>query len=163
MKVNFIIPTLNRPSLIRAVSSAEKTGIPFLVEWDTLREGAGPTRNKAINRCKTEWVAFLDDDDTVTTDYYYHFVQATKHNPDVIIFKARRKKEYRGMWKGEVFPKVNRVIRGNQGVHYAVKRKLAKKHPFIAGKGQDTHFLETLEKAGAKFHWSPAITYQVRH
>jgi hypothetical protein len=66
--VTLIIPTVaGRQSLLeRALASvACQTRRPdmVLIEPDPDRSGPGPTRNRALYRTVTEWVAFLDDDD----------------------------------------------------------------------------------------------------
>lgn len=66
--VTVVIPHIpTRPnSLARAVkSAATQTRRPsdIIIATDLLREGAAPTRNRALDRVTTRWVAFLDDDD----------------------------------------------------------------------------------------------------
>jgi glycosyltransferase involved in cell wall biosynthesis len=53
-------------SLARAVSSAANQthrARDLVVATDLDREGSAPTRNRALLRATTTWVAFLDDDD----------------------------------------------------------------------------------------------------
>jgi hypothetical protein len=40
-----------------------------IVEWDHNRTGAGPTKNRAIEKVTTEWLAMLDDDDAFLPDH----------------------------------------------------------------------------------------------
>lgn len=52
--------------LDRAVKSALTQSVPaaaVAVAIDHTREGAGPTRQRALDMVRTEWVAFLDSDD----------------------------------------------------------------------------------------------------
>lgn len=65
--VTVVIPTIGEREqlLARAVASAQAQTWPcrILVQQDTYREGAATTRNKALERVDTEFVAWLDDDD----------------------------------------------------------------------------------------------------
>lgn len=63
-----VIPTIppRREQLARAVCSVMAQRRPvdeILVAVDTEKQGAGPTRTRAMLRAETEWIAFLDDDD----------------------------------------------------------------------------------------------------
>lgn len=52
--------------LTRALRSVAQQSMPassISVAIDTQREGAPPTRQRALDSVRTEWVAFLDDDD----------------------------------------------------------------------------------------------------
>ena len=66
--VTVVIPTIQdrKPLLRRALKSVEKQTVKpaeVLVEMDEDRTGAASTRNRALAKVQTEWVAFLDDDD----------------------------------------------------------------------------------------------------
>jgi len=66
--ITVLIPTIARrvTQLARALDSVRiQTLKPatVLVELDEHREGAAATRNRALAKVDTEWVAFLDDDD----------------------------------------------------------------------------------------------------
>jgi glycosyltransferase involved in cell wall biosynthesis len=88
--VSVLIPTIasRRGFLQRAVASAWGQTLPpdaVEVELDTDRDGAAATRNRALARVGTEWVAFLDDDDvlrpTHLEDCLHH---AQRHDADVV-------------------------------------------------------------------------------
>lgn len=154
-----MIPTLKRSSLKEAIASCGE--LPVLVEKDTHRTGAGPSRNRAIGRTKTLWVAFLDDDDQYSPDFLERFLEAERDGePDVIIFRMQYP-------DGRVLPKVPKVIWGNVGIAFAVKTELAKKYPFVKGangfeQNEDYLFLKTLEENGAKIVFSPHVVYLVK-
>jgi glycosyltransferase involved in cell wall biosynthesis len=66
--ITVAIPTIpTRPDLLaRAVRSVAVQTLPAAhvsIAVDHAREGAAPTRNRAWQAARTEWVAFLDDDD----------------------------------------------------------------------------------------------------
>jgi glycosyltransferase involved in cell wall biosynthesis len=73
MHVTVLIPTIpgREVELARAVASVP-AGVPVVVEMDERRAGAAATRNRALERVETEWVAFLDDDD----EFYPHHLKA---------------------------------------------------------------------------------------
>lgn len=66
-EVTVIIPTVpgREDRLARAIKSVQRQTLPVLhiVERDELGEGPSATRNRAVERADTEWIAFLDDDD----------------------------------------------------------------------------------------------------
>jgi glycosyltransferase involved in cell wall biosynthesis len=68
VSITVVIPTINSHAdlLPRAVASVRaQTLAPKLIELqlDRDREGAAVTRNRALERVQTDWVAFLDADD----------------------------------------------------------------------------------------------------
>ena len=74
MSITVVIPTIEGryDKLERAVASVQaQTLAPKLidVQLDRDREGAGATRNRALERVDTEWVAFLDDDDELKPNH----------------------------------------------------------------------------------------------
>lgn len=155
--ITIVVPTLGRKSLQKAISSCGD--LPVITEKDTHRTGEGPTRNRAIQRVRTEWVGFLDDDDELTPDYADRFKEA-KEGADVIIFRMRYP-------DGRILPRVPQIAYGNVGIAFAVKTDLIKKHPFVKGersflKNEDYVALKTLEDAGAKIVFSPHICYLVK-
>lgn len=72
--VSVIIPhiPIRSNKLVRAVKSAAlQTQRPtdIIVAIDVQRQGSAVTRNRALNRADTHWVAFLDDDDYLYPDH----------------------------------------------------------------------------------------------
>ena len=68
LPITVVIPTIQPLSdlLAQAVDSIRaQTQLPaeVIIEQDLHHEGAGPTRDRALRRVTTPWVAFLDDDD----------------------------------------------------------------------------------------------------
>lgn len=161
----FIIPSINRPTLQRAIDSVSKQA-PYLVEIDKAGIGASAVRNSLIRLAETEWVSMLDDDDTVTDDYVTRLKQESEKHPeaDVIIFREYFISELMDapypdhfIWQAPV------VHWGQFGIAFSVKREVALKYPFVDEENEDFHFIERLDKAGYKIHFSKYITYRARH
>lgn len=81
MRITLIIPTINgREGLLaRALATVEAQTLPpsrVIVERDTERQGAATTRNHALSKVDTDWVAFLDDDDEL---YPHHLKTLARH------------------------------------------------------------------------------------
>lgn len=69
MNITAVVPTIpgRMPLLNRALDSIAAQTRPvddLVVEFDLDRTGAAATRNRALQKVNTDWVAFLDDDDT---------------------------------------------------------------------------------------------------
>lgn len=163
----FIIPSIDRPTLQRAIDSA-KNQAPVLSHIDVHKEGASEVRNELIKKAKTEWVSMLDDDDTVTDDYVRRLKEESEKHPeaDVIIFREYFIGELMGdenkypdhfIWQAPV------VHWGQVGIAFSVKREVAIKHPFIEEVNEDFHFVARIDEAGYKIHFSKYIVYRARH
>jgi glycosyltransferase involved in cell wall biosynthesis len=118
--VTFIIPSINRPTLRRALDSiAAQTNVAFRavlimdgckapefvssytwLQTITLpsrvgtRNYAGEVRNIGIREVTTEWIAFLDDDDTIAPSYVNSLAEEIRRRPgaDAVIFRMRTNK-----------------------------------------------------------------------
>lgn len=162
--VTIVIPTIDRPSLRRAMLSVEAAHLPSVVIHDRKREGRSITRNRGVAKVSTEWVGFLDDDDHIAPTYRTAFEEALRDQPDVIIFKVKRPDGYQGMWPDQVLPRFHRITPGNVGINWCARTELIRQYPFPDGveRHEETMVLGALEAAGAKICWSPHITYLVR-
>lgn len=73
MNITLIVPTIagREDLLARALASVAAQTYPahVVVERDHDRTGAAATRNRALERVDTEWVAFLDDDDELYPEH----------------------------------------------------------------------------------------------
>lgn len=73
MRITVVIPTIagREAQLARAAASVLNQTHPCAlhVEFDAHRQGAGVTRNRALEQVDTEWVAFLDDDDAMKPNH----------------------------------------------------------------------------------------------
>jgi hypothetical protein len=87
MDITVCIPThparVSNGMTKRAVGSVFGQSLPasaIIVEVDKYREGAAVTRNRALQKVTTEWVAFLDSDDQLKKNHLAtlaHGAQAT--------------------------------------------------------------------------------------
>jgi glycosyltransferase involved in cell wall biosynthesis len=152
----FIIPSIGRPTLQRALDSV--SGHPYLFHVDTERKGEAVVRNELIKQALTEWVSFLDDDDTIYPDYVQRLEEEIIAHPeaDVIHFRSY-------FLHGQVLPLVPEVMWSNVGISFSVKRQVALDNPFQTEAHEDWYFLERLEQAGYNIHFSKYLTYKVRH
>ncbi len=161
----FIIPSIDRPTLKRAIDSCIMQA-PYLLEIDHQRIGEAAIRNGLIKYALTEWVSFLDDDDTVTSDYVARLREEIQKHPDaeVIIFREYFIGELMNSEMEDHFIPVEPEIRwGNVGISYSIRKDVALKHPFMEQNHEDLHHLKDLENAGVKIVFSKYITYRVRH
>ncbi len=72
--VTVVIPSIppRRTLLLRALDSVAAQTSPAAsvsIAYDIAREGAGPTRTRALRAVQTRWTAFLDDDDEMMSHH----------------------------------------------------------------------------------------------
>lgn len=155
----FIIPSVNRPTLQRAIDSAKATECEVLYKVDETDQGRSATRNELIKQATTPWVSFLDDDDTVYPDYVERLQQEINAHPDADVVHFR---EY-FMPTGHMFPTWPVVEWGNVGICFSVRRELAILHPFVEQDYEDFKFVENLYNKGFIVYFSKYLTYKARH
>ncbi len=108
MTISFIVPSINRPTLYRTISSIEvRHGDEILLELDIPKSGkwGNPQRNKAIERAKGDYLAFIDDDDYYVRGHRGLMAQAILENPNKPILFRMQYPDGRVIWdKQEVVP-----------------------------------------------------------
>jgi glycosyltransferase involved in cell wall biosynthesis len=82
VSITVVIPTIpgREQELLRALASVQAQTLQpdtVVVELDADRDGAAVTRNRALDRVATEWVAFLDDDDEFYPDHLKRLARYT--------------------------------------------------------------------------------------
>jgi glycosyltransferase involved in cell wall biosynthesis len=179
--VTFIIPSLNRPTLIRAIKSLESQinhdwrciivfdGLDKDLKIPSSKEikikvmkteklgDAGLVRNVALPFVETDWIAFLDDDDIVKPTYVEklkYYVRREHNRIDAVHFSIERS-------DGSLEPALNQCVGMScGGISYAVKTSFVLKNNIIfdAGFGEDKRFFEQCKKKG-----KPFITYDPQY
>ncbi len=179
--VTFIIPSVNRETLKRSVTSLINQtnsnwfckiifdGVEiskfddnriesFMVDkiglFGTHNGESGLVRNHGINKVETEWVAFLDDDDTIDVNYVDLLLNKYK-DKDFVIFKMKYE-------NGLVLPKNNEIRFGNVGISFAYKKNLNIRFKNNRN-GEDYDFIIDLKNKTDNYVISDEVLYYVRH
>lgn len=182
-EVTFLIPTLGRYSLHRALDSLRKQTNPnwkaivifdnhsvtinqedkikaFTYDLTNPSGGAGIVRNFALPMVDTEWLAFLDDDDFLDPTYVDKIFEYGK-NYDLVVFN------YKDIETGNIQPplSMNKLVRCNVGISFAVKNEIVRNNDikFRAGGIEDFHFIDDCVNHGAKWVITHQILYFVGH
>lgn len=182
--VTFVIPSLNRPSLKRTLTSLIQQSdldwkaivvydgiLPTRVNFDTEKRiehffaekqegGAGIVRNIGLDQVDSEWTAFVDDDDYLKSNY----IERLKYyspNYDLVDFT------YRDVENGNTQPPPNlhKLVSCNFGISFAIRTKFMNdnKIRFTAGGIEDYRFLQECLDKGARWIITHEINYFVGH
>lgn len=182
-EVTFIIPTMGRPTLERAIKSLEAQNVPdwkAIVAFDinyqinytsvnpkikimsaNVGGHAGLVRNYAMDFVDTDWIAFLDDDDWVEKTYVQKLRGYSNSNPsfDVVIFT------YKDVTNGNIIPprRTKEFESCKVGISFAVKTEFVRQRhiKFTSHAVEDFRFLDDCKNAGAKYFISNDIQYFV--
>jgi len=171
--VTFLIPTLGRKSLNRAITSLKlqtDSNWSAIVMFDGLscprslskkvrflqykkQRGAGGVRNRMLEilykkePLLPQWVAFLDDDDHLKETYVERLREYACKGDEVVLFSHRIK---RGLIPRRGTTKIACM---NVGISYAVRMDfLTRVQPLFREKKEmeDCHFVKACQNAGAK-------------
>ena len=70
---------------LNSIAAQTEAAAGVSIAYDTQRQGAGPTRTRALRGVTTEWCAFLDDDDELLPNHLaLLFAAAKETNADVL-------------------------------------------------------------------------------
>lgn len=180
--ITFIIPTIGRNSLSKAVQSVidqPDWNWNCIVVFDgkspnysvdnshvqiiqVPRQGwPGLVRNQAIPLVTTKWVAFLDDDDWLASSYIQTLKDFERSYPNVDIFQFT----YRDVSTGNTRPSAGtRELRmGESGISFAVKTDFVQKNniSFVADSCEDYYFLNSCVEKGANYFVTNSTQYYV--
>lgn len=181
--ITFIIPTIKRPTLNRAIGSLLNQtdpdwkaivvfdGVPItrfedkritcisIPKTGTLNHAAN-VRNKGIEMAKTDWVGFLDDDDTISPNYVEKFKEELKLTPDAkcIIFRMYN---HLSIPKILPAPEDKNFFEARVGISFALKKDL--NLFFKPSNIEDFRLLEAIRKGRHKMVISPYVTYFIRN
>jgi glycosyltransferase involved in cell wall biosynthesis len=181
--ITFIIPTIGRSTLQRAIDSIKSQSDP---DWKAIIvfDGIDPTitetdhrikimkidkKGKGINNASfvriegikcanTEWIGFLDDDDIISTEYVSS-LKIEKENYDVVIFKMIFSNDSILPLHGSTDFKINEV-----GISYCLKRSTFTDDNIWPNPSntEDFDHLNELRSNGKKIKMSDKINYLVK-
>jgi hypothetical protein len=140
------------------------------VAIDSDREGAGPTRTRALEGSYTEWTAFLDDDDEMLGCHLETLMALLlEHEADVawswfeVVGGSDPLRQFRGrQWNPQdphMFP-ITAVVRTEMARDIGFSPPI---HPSGQISGEDFPFWLAMRDAGAKFIHTPEITWCWHH
>lgn len=183
-KITFIIPSLNRPTLVNSIDSLLKQKNPnweCIIIYDGV-EGrffdderikiiniektgissnkmgqSGLVRNYGIKETKTSWIGFLDDDDTINPNYVDDLFKKYS-NYDFVIWRMKDK-------LGNIYPplKLKKIIFGQVGISIAYKNKFDNVLFDSNRNGEDFDIVKKLLSLTNNFIVTPEIYYNVRY
>jgi len=182
--ITLIIPSKNRPTLNRTLSSLISQTDPnwralvithgitpplfsdnriqsISTDISVTSNHAGELRNIAAMEANTEWVGFVDDDDTLTSQYASILKNELVQRPnlDFIIFRM----QYTNFGTLPPYGATD-FEPGQVGISFAVRTKHMKDgFKFDPGPMEDFYLLNKMRKMNLTFHISDYITYHVRH
>ena len=120
---------------------------------------AGKVRNYGIEFVDTPWISFVDDDETITQDYVSRLREVQENN-DVVVFKMDHPQL-------GILPSGDsqELINGQVGISYSIRKSFLDTYNlrFINSGIEDYELLMALQFRKARFHFSPYVTYKVRH
>lgn len=181
-KILFIMPSINRDSIIRAVDSVrsqtddrwhlcivyDAVENPIVQEEDKITcinldtklgvgyNSAGNVRNVAIDKFEKDykWIGFIDDDDELDKDYVS--LLFSKYNAyDLVVFRMKR--------KNDILPPPNSNALAASLVGISFCYKTPSKVRFIPSHMEDFQFLEDLQKEKSiVYSVTEEICYYVR-
>jgi glycosyltransferase involved in cell wall biosynthesis len=184
--ITFIIPTIGRPALIKAIESIENQtsdNWKAIVVFDGIeptinisnpkitvikiekagvgQNGAGNVRNYGMKFVESEWIGFLDDDDTIAPDYVETFNNELTSYPfvDVIIFRM-----HRPIYEPVVLPELetDNFYPDHVGISFAFKKKIFDAGIIITPSSmEDFAYLSTLRDKNYIIMISPYVKYFV--
>lgn len=182
--ITFIIPSVNRPTLIRSVDSLIKQtnpnwkaiiifdgvdGIEFedprITTYKIEKSGlfgpnngqSGIVRNYGIERSESEWIGFLDDDDTIHENYVESlFKDYSKY--DFVVWRMKYE-------NGRVLPPLgfDDLVFAKVGISFCFKNKFKNLLFDNNRDGEDFDFLMKLKNLTNNWVVTPEIYYNVRH
>ena len=180
--VTFVIPTIGRQSLVRAVDS-----IINQPEWNwraiVVFDGREPNYSTANNHVKiitterlqwpglvrnvalpyvtTAWTAFLDDDDYIAPTYIEALKRHIGDHPEADVFQFT----YRDQTNGNTRPggNIHDVAMGETGISFVARTKLIQDHniKFMPAACEDFFFVRECIWNGAKYFVTHDTQYYV--
>jgi glycosyltransferase involved in cell wall biosynthesis len=182
--ITFIIPSLNRPTIIRTVNSLINQTNPnwkAIIIYDGVKGSifedkriqtfeiektgligpnngqSGLVRNFGIDKVDTEWIGFLDDDDTLHENYVKTLFEKYS-DKDFVIWRMVYK-------NGLIIPRFssNNITFGNVGISFCYKNKFNDLLFNNNRDGEDYDFIISLMSRSLNYVITPEIYYNVKH
>lgn len=182
--ITFIIPSLNRLTIIRSIDSLLKQTNPnwkAIIIYDGVdgtefddqrikiiklpktglvgpRNGqSGLVRNEGIKIVDTEWIGFLDDDDTIDPEYVDTLFNKYQ-DKDFVVWRMK-------YGNGLVLPPINetKLIFSRVGISFCYKKSLGEILFDSNRDGEDFDLLMKLKNLTNNWVITPEIYYNVRH
>lgn len=160
MKIDYIIPTLYRPTLSRTIASIQKENVNHNLLIYGTKESAGYNRNEGLNKVvDSDWIVFVDDDDYLITG---HSKELDK-DFDLVVLRMKQDEN--------IIPnRGNNILQaGNMGINFAIKTSFYNEHKFLfdnKGHEEDWRFFLQLTEKTEKIKVTDKIYYiapQINH
>ena len=143
MKIDYIIPTLNRPSLQRTIQSIKEEETKYSIKANILicdtENCAAKNRNKSLEKVKdSDWILFVDDDDYLA---HGHSLELD-NNFDIVILTMEQEGKIKPDQK--LIQNNTCIFQGNVGINFAIKTSFYLKYEYAfdnLGIGEDWRFL----------------------
>lgn len=181
--ITFIIPSINRPTIVSTVGSLLNQTNPnwgCIIIYDGV-EGitfddvririinipktgsfgvggqSGLVRDHGIKIVDTEWIGFLDDDDTIHPDYVKTLSEKYL-NYDFVVWRMK-------YTNGHTLPEIhkNDLVYGKVGISFSYKNKFDNLFFNVNGGVEDFEFLMKLKNLTDNWVIAPEVYYNVRH
>lgn len=160
-------PLLSR--LLASVAAQSHPASAVAVAFDHTKEGAGPTRTRAMRQVQTEWLAFVDDDDELLPCHLEVLVREQLATGADVIWP------WFNVIGGSDPIACNRGIQWNHATPHTfpitalVRNELAQECHFpppltgVGCSGEDFNFWMQVSNLGAKFHHVNEVTWLWHH
>ena len=122
MTIDYIIPTLYRPTLSRTIASIHKENVNHNLLIFGNKDCAGYNRNEGLKKVKySDWIVFVDDDDYLITEHS----KELDSDYDVVILRMKQ--------GDNIIPnRSNKVLApGNLGINFAINTSFYNTHKFM--------------------------------
>jgi len=161
MKIDYIIPTINRPSLKKTIASIKDENIDHNILICDSQKSAGENRNKCLKEVKnSDWIIFVDDDDYLKKGHSLEL----DDNFNIVILKMDQ--------EGKILPDINKkgygrysntcLFKGNVGINFAIKTSFYLKYKYkfdTDGLAEDWRFLEMFIQKTNKIKITDQVYY----
>jgi glycosyltransferase involved in cell wall biosynthesis len=183
-KITFIIPSINRDTIVKSVNSLLLQTNPnweCIIIYDgvdgtefddpriktikidktgmfgSVHGQSGLVRNYGLKQCTTEWIGFLDDDDTIHENYVSTLFEKYS-DYDFIIWRMIEP-------TGRVIPRVgnNTISFGEVGISFCYKNKFKDLLFDNNRDGEDYDMVQKLKSMSNNYIIASEVYYNIRH